>query len=262
MPTSLPRASASLILAALVSFGAVACTATEYVTKGADSSPTDPATSGPEDEMPPADEDVDGPTDGDDGGTANPPKKDGGTTPPKDGGAPPPPKDGGPPPPPPPPPVGGATVAQCQGTSSIVADFGGTKPVLKTGFAIYTQGHYEVYLYSRPLIDDYAYGGTAGEFKARLIIGGPTGTPNQYQGMFGVFRWDVAQAKWSNLATPTDVTLVDITNYQVVDPTGLMCNGRLRGGIQALFSSSNPVVAAFDVPILTVSFPKTNPGPP
>ncbi len=68
--------------------------------------------------------------------------------------------------------------------------------------------------------------------------------------------------KWTNLATPTDITLVNIVDYGGVDPTGLMCNGRLSGTVQALFSPNVPAVAAFDVPILTPSLPNSKAGPP
>lgn len=238
----------------LLALSAVACTTeTRYVTSssGASGEMACDDECEPEAAVPASDEDdeADAPTTSGgkkkDGGAPKPSSKDGGT----DAGS-------------PPSSLGGATVAECQGTATLSVDFGGKQPKLKTGFAVYTQGHYEVYLYSRPLIDDYGYGGTSGEIKARLVIGGPTGTPNQYQGMFGVFEWSTQAGKWTNLAPPTDVTLVDIADYGVVDPTGLMCNGRLSGTVQALFSPNVAAVAAFDVPILTPSFPRSKAGPP
>jgi hypothetical protein len=157
--------------------------------------------------------------------------------------------------------LGGSTIAQCQGRTALAGSFGATTPVVRSGFAIYSGGQNEVYAYSRAVVSDYAYGGSAAEFKVRLLLPRVTG-PGTYQGLMGVFRWDTAMAKWTNLATPTDVTTVDIVVAQVVLPGTAMCNGRFVGQAQALFSSSNPVVFTFDVPLLTPAFPHTMPGPP
>jgi hypothetical protein len=133
--------------------------------------------------------------------------------------------------------------------------------MVRSEFAIYSGGQNEVYAYSRAVVSDYVYGGSAGEFKVRLLLPRVTG-PGTYQGLMGVFRWDTAMAKWVNLATPTDVTTVDIVVAQVVVPGTSLCNGRFVGQAQALFSASNPVVFTFDVPLLTPAFPHTMPGPP
>jgi hypothetical protein len=46
----------------------------------------------------------------------------------------------------------------------------------------------------------------------------------------------------------------------LVDPTGSMCNGKVRGVAQWL-SGRAPYVITFEVPILTTSFPGSNAGP-
>ena len=133
---------------------------------------------------------------------------------------------------------------------------------MHSGFAARMAGQMNVFLYSRPTLSTMAYGGSAGEYKLRLLIGGPTGNPNEYQGQTGVFSWSVPNAKWETFAGgPADVVLVDIADYAVVDPTGLTCNGRLRGVAQWL-SGGTAYVISFEVPILTTSFPGANAGPP
>lgn len=157
--------------------------------------------------------------------------------------------------------VGGATVAECQGQTTLAVDFNGAHPAVQSGFAIYSGGQHEVYAYSRATVTDYAYGGTAGETKIRLLLPRVTG-PGQYQGMMGVFKWDAALGGWSNYATPTQTVVVTIAGYNVVMPTGLMCNGTFVGRAEALFSPNTVAVFDFAVPLLTPSFPKSNPGPP
>ena len=157
--------------------------------------------------------------------------------------------------------VGGATVSECQGQTTLAVDFNGAHPAVQSGFAIYSGGQHEVYAYSRATVTDYAYGGTAGETKIRLLLPRVTG-PGQYQGMMGVFKWDAALGGWSNYATPTQTVVVTIAGYNVVMPTGLMCNGTFVGRAEALFSPNTVAVFDFAVPLLTPSFPKSNPGPP
>lgn len=157
--------------------------------------------------------------------------------------------------------VGGATVDDCQGSTALAANFNGATPKVTSGFAIYAGGQNEVYAYSRATVTDYAYGGQAGETKVRLLLPHVTG-PGQYQGMMGVFSWDVAQGKWVNYATPTQTVVVTIASVNVVAGTGLMCNGWYIGRAEALFSPNNVVVLDFSVPLLTPSFPHSKPGPP
>ena len=157
--------------------------------------------------------------------------------------------------------VGGATLNDCQGRTSLAANFNGATPTVTSGFAIYAGGQHEVYAYSRATVTDYAYGGQSGETKVRLLLPLITG-PGQYQGMMGVFSWDVAQGKWVNYATPTQTVIVTIASRNVVAPTGLMCNGWFVGRAEALFSPNNVVVLDFSVPLLTTSFPRSKPGPP
>jgi hypothetical protein len=131
-----------------------------------------------------------------------------------------------------------------------------------SGFAARMAGQMNVFLYSRPTLSTMAYGGSPGEYKLRLLIGSPTSTPNQYQGQTGVFEWSTANAKWeTKVGGVADIVLVDIVDYNVVDPTGLMCNGKLRGVAQWL-SGSIAYVITFEVPILTTSFPGATAGPP
>jgi len=152
----------------------------------------------------------------------------------------------------------GMTVAACQGKGTVSVP----GVTMQSGFAARMAGQMNVFLYSRPTLSTMAYGGSAGEYKLRLLLGSPTGTPNQYQGQAGVSQWSAANGKWeTSVGGVADIVLVDIVEYNVVDPTGLMCNGKVRGVAQWL-SGSTPYVITFEVPILTTSFPGATAGPP
>ena len=157
--------------------------------------------------------------------------------------------------------VGGTSVSQCQGKTGLALTVPGQTLELHSGFAIYASAHHEVYGYTRQSVTDYAYGGQSGETKLRLVLPLVTG-PGKYQGLMGVSKWDTTQGKWVDVVTPSDVTTVTIADAEVITPTGLMCNGRLVGQADALFNSMYAGTFVFDVPLLTPTFPHTQPGPP
>jgi hypothetical protein len=148
----------------------------------------------------------------------------------------------------------GTTVEECQGTGDIAGSIGGETPAVQSGFAGQVAGALNVFLYGRPFISAVNFPGNSGEYKVRLVFASPLGGA-QYQGIMAVAKWDMAQAQWVDLATPSDTAIITLSTYDIVDPTGLMCNGVVAGQVEALFNASDLVVAAFEVPALTTAFP-------
>jgi hypothetical protein len=153
----------------------------------------------------------------------------------------------------------GKTVAECQGKGSISGTVDGKQPAFSSGYGVYMQGAYNVFLYSRPYIDAANFPGQPGEYKMRLEIGQPIGptTPNipatQYSGTMFVGAWDSAQQKW--VGSTTQVVTVDIADFAVYDATSLMCAGRIIGQVQGLFNSNEIAIATFAVPVIVPGFP-------
>ncbi len=153
----------------------------------------------------------------------------------------------------------GTSVAECQGKGSISGTVDGKQPAFKSGYGVYMQGAYNVFLYSRSYIDAANFPGQPGEYKMRLEIGAPIGptTPNipatQYSGVMFVGSWDSAQQKW--VGSTTQVVTIDIADFATYDATNLMCAGRIIGQAQGLFNSTEIAIATFAVPVIVPGFP-------
>lgn len=147
----------------------------------------------------------------------------------------------------------GTTVEECQGSGSIVGTIDGEQAIVHSGFGAQMEGALNVFLFGRTSVDALNFPGQPGEYKVRLLIGDPIGTA-EYGGMMVVTKWSDTTQSWEDLSPVTDLVVVTITDFQVAEPEGLMCNGWLAGQAQAVFYG-DAVAVDFAVPLLTPDFP-------
>lgn len=155
--------------------------------------------------------------------------------------------------------VGGTTVDECQGQTGVATTLDDAVAT-RSGIAVWSQGNLWILGYTRAYIDDYARGGKPSEYRVSLLV--PNAThPGNYQGLLAIAQWN--GSSWTQLATPSEVTIVEIAEFEAIRPDGaMMCSGEVAGRADTQFSPNDYAVFAFDVPLLTTEFPSTAAGPP